>query len=293
LGVAAVAVLLPLNMGGCGSGDVGGIGQAVTSVTGNVTGLGGGGGGGPNYVGVGLAGIKGVQALGMGDPQERALGQSVAVNLTNKYRLVEDENLNRYVTMVAQVLLNQSNAAGEVFVGILDTDAVNAYSGPNGYVMITRGALRQMQDESELAGVIGHEIEHIIQRHGLESAKTGQFGQAVVEGTSAGLSGNSQQFAQVLGPLVNSFVNSQFSQGQERSADADAVRLAAKAGYDPNGLVRFLQRLNTQGGTNLFPSHPSSASRVQDLTSEIQREGLSGAATNKQRFEAAVRPVVR
>ena len=146
LSVAAAAVLLPLNMGGCGTGDVGGLGQAVTSVTGNVTGLGGGGGGGgTNYVGVGLAGIKGVQALTMGDPQERALGQSVAVNLTNKYRLVQDETLNRYVTMVAQVLLNQSNAGGDVCVGILDTDAVNAYSGPNGYVIITRGALRQIR----------------------------------------------------------------------------------------------------------------------------------------------------
>jgi predicted Zn-dependent protease len=244
-------------------------------------------------VDVGLAGVKGAQALTMGDPQERALGQSVAVNLTNKYRLVQDENLNRYVTMVAQVLLNQSKEGGEVFVGVLDTDSVNAYSGPNGYVLVTRGALRQMRDESELAGVIAHEIEHIIQRHGLESAQTGQFGQAVVEGTSAGLTGNSQQFARALGPLVNGFVNSQFSQGQERSADAEGVRLAARAGYDPNGLVRFLQRLNTQGGANLFPSHPSSASRVQDLTSEIQREGLSGTATNKERFEAAVRPVIR
>jgi predicted Zn-dependent protease len=291
--VAVIALFVPFNMGGCGSPDLGAVTSAATSV---VTGKPAGSGGRSNLTGVRevdfiTGGFELVQGFTMGDREERALGQSVAVNVTNRYGVVRNEPLNKYVTMVAQTLLNASDRGGQVYVAVLNTDEINAFAGPNGYVMITRGALRQMQDESELAGVLAHEVGHIIEGHGLQAAADARKGGALAKIGTAAAGSENQQWAEIIAVSADTVVNSLYSQAQERAADTDALRLTARAGYDPNGFARYLARVERiqAGGAKLFPSHPGISERVRNASSQIARENLGGrGATNAPRFKQNV-----
>ena len=146
LGAAVIALgFVPFNMGGCQSVSVGGY---------DVSGI----------VGGGQQFLKGFFE---GPEIEPALGQAVAVQATSRTPLYRDEKLTRYVTLVGRTVAASSKEPGyKYYFAILDTDTVNAASGPHGYIMITRGALTRMHDESELAGVLGHEIGHVSLHHG-------------------------------------------------------------------------------------------------------------------------------
>src|SRR5437763_9836428 len=109
----------------------------------------------------------------LGDADEDELGKAVAILVTNKYAPSDDKKLIQYVNLVGYTLVSASKKPdGHYVFGVLDTDDIGAYSGPNGYIMITRGALKSMRDEAELAGVLAHEMTHVIEQHGLQAAKT-------------------------------------------------------------------------------------------------------------------------
>jgi beta-barrel assembly-enhancing protease len=292
-----LAGMAALNMGGCatsGGGDGSGSGGGAPGL-GNVLGTVGQVAGGSRFGGLGRAGGEAagdvVTAASLTPRDELAIGQSVAVRLTSRDGVSPDERLNEYVLMVAQTLADSSPGDLQPVAGVLNNDqTVNAYSGPAGYIMITHGALLRMEDESELAGVLAHEMGHVLRQHGLKaiqsSANTGAFAKL----GSAAIS--QQTRINLVGDLSTSFikevVDKGYSRDQENEADEVAVRLAAAAGYDPNGYVRYLQRLQGQGQANLFSTHPGAADRVRNLSSLIQREGLGHGQVNRERFQATV-----
>jgi predicted Zn-dependent protease len=288
---AVVAALTPFNMGGCSPSSVG---STIGSVASGVTGVGGGGGRG-NFTGnqaidVGLAAVEGFQALSLNEQDERAMGQSVALSLTNKYRTVEDEQLNKYVTMVAQTLVNQMRQGGQVYVGVLDTNEMNAFAGPQGYIFVTRGALLAMEDEAELAGVLGHEIAHVHYQHGLKATQTGGVLGAVVKGGSAAAGQRDGPWVSAMGDLVEKLITSSYGQDQERQSDSTGLLLAARAGYDPNGFTRFLGKLRARsgGGAKIFSTHPGLSERIKNANSQIARESYAGRVTNAPRYKTNV-----
>jgi predicted Zn-dependent protease len=262
---AAVALLamIPFNMGGCGVGNID-VGQMLN------------------------AGNKAVKAGGMNEKNEPAIGQAVSLALTNTYGVTSDERLAQYVVLVGQTVASRTPRADQPWVfGILNTETVNAYSGPGGYVWITRGAIRQMQDESELAGVLGHEIGHVVKQHGLHAAQQAGFADAgltAASGTAAGAN-----FGNLSDKVVDVIVKEGFSQPQEFEADAESVKYTAAAGYDPNGLLHFLTRIRSQqkaGNPNLFSTHPGMEDRIKRISDQISSAGTGGhGATLKGRFE--------
>src|SRR5919112_399436 len=178
--------LVPLNMGGCASGGGGlaGIGNVVGGAVGGTTG---------NLI---RAGGTAGEAMSLNEAHEPALGQSVAVAVTNRHPLTNDLALNKYVGLVGLTIASVTAQPDANWVfGVLESDEVNAFSGPSGYVMITRGALRQMQDESELAGVLAHEIAHVVHKHGLEAVKSAGLKKAGVQAATS--SDESGQFTQM------------------------------------------------------------------------------------------------
>ncbi|MCY2954385.1 MAG: M48 family metalloprotease [Planctomycetota bacterium] len=211
-------------------------------------------------------------ANAMSEKDEDTLGQSVGVALTNRYGLYDNQNLLEYVTMVGLTVASTSpKPNGNYVFGILKTNEVNAFSGPNGYVFITYGLLMQLKDEAELAGVLGHEIAHVCNHDGLHQVQAAETRSAASEALRSA-SGEAAQYAATLGMGVDVLTKQAYTQPQEHDADKLGVQIMAAAGYDPQSYRRFLQRLQAKegsaAGARLMSTHPGVASRVQRVSQQ-------------------------
>jgi predicted Zn-dependent protease len=226
---------------------------------------------------------------------EIRVGREVAARILGRYSLVDDEALVRYVNLVGQgVALHGSRPELDYRFAILDTNAINAYAAPGGYVFVTRGALQEMQDEAELAGVLAHEIAHVNQRHIVRALDIKGSAQDASAGLARiiGAAGDPGRIA--FKQAVDQAVDILFSQGLERADELEADRLgtllAARTGYDPAALPRFLDRVAEAKGERLeviHRTHPPFNARVQALDELIASEGLDTlpARTVQDRFE--------
>jgi predicted Zn-dependent protease len=250
-----------------------------------------------------LAGCRGADIAGIAtntvgffqaatvDPRvEPQLGQTVAVQATNTYHLYPDDRLEKYVTLVGLTVASVSRRPDYHYVfGILNTQEINAFSGPGGYVMITYGLVSRCQNEAELAGVLGHEITHVCNQDGLAAYKQAQMeshAAAIVASAAAG-QGNLQNFASAAGDVAGKVITGKYDQSQEFAADKGSVHLVTAAGYDPHAYLQLLQRLETlselQGG-GVMSTHPGLSDRVRIVTQEIASLGDSahGAILQKR-----------
>ena len=128
------------------------------------------------------------------DSEERQLGADISAQLREKYGVVQDRNVHKYVTLVGSVLASSSSrpALQWTFI-VLDTDGVNAFATPGGYIHITRGALALIQNEGELATVLGHEIGHVTEKHTIDAITKSKGVDTVAGSTPSGISEESRQ----------------------------------------------------------------------------------------------------
>jgi predicted Zn-dependent protease len=229
-----------------------------------------------------------LQELHMSDEEEQRLGAEVSDRIRQRYGVVQDAAVHRYVGLVGGVLAQASERPHLAWTFIvLDVPSVNAFAAPGGFVHITRGALALIQNEAELAGVLGHELIHITEKHtiGAIQKKSG-----IKMGAQETLSGNAALFEQVVGEAVANITNQAFSPGEEGESDEKGLALANKVGYAPQGLPAFLARLkernkDTQEKRGLFPSHPEMQSRIDRLTKQAGTIKPPGAATVAERYQ--------
>lgn len=231
-------------------------------------------------------------AIQLNANDEDAMGQSVALSLTSSNRLTQNEALNKYVSLVGLALVDTSpRPTGNWLFGVLDSNEVNAFAGPNGYIFVTTGALRKMQDEAELAGVLAHELTHVLHHHGLEGIHADANADALKAAASIAVNSNGADrfgiFNRLADPVVDGVLKKPYARSQELDADSNAVNLLVAAGYDPYGLVRFLQRLESSGGDPMS-THPGKAERIAKAQAQIARLGVKGGKTMKERFEKNV-----
>jgi predicted Zn-dependent protease len=230
--------------------------------------------------------------------EEQMIGDRAAAKLIHVFGVYNNPDMNKYVQMVGSTVA-QFGQRGDVtyHFAILDTDIANAFAMPGGYVFVTRGALRNMKNESELAGVLAHEVAHVDYRHLEREIRDKKFtGIAVETGVEQGTSHVPYgSWANVDGMLAKALTNV-FTQGyspaKESEADKEGTDLAIKAGYQATGLRDFLQTLSdlsanaaTQRSTNMFNghSHPPFPDRIAKLTK--QTSGNSGGQTLEDRFK--------
>lgn len=269
--------------GGCG-GDAG--------LTGAISDLSGGRiGGSSKELQYAEAGIKAGQALTLSDADARDIGEAVSLAIIEDSGVVDNQKLEAYVAKVGLTVAAVSAKPEIAYTfGVLDTDEVNAYSAPGGFVFVTRGAIERMQDESELAGVLAHEVAHVAREHGLKAVK----GAGMVDAGSKALTASNDQIA-AFSPMVDLLAGNfkkAWGPGDENDADAEAIKYLKAAGYDPAGYVRFLERegvgasASGGGGGLSMPTHPPTAQRVAKLR---QLAGAGGGATLKDRFDANAR----
>jgi predicted Zn-dependent protease len=189
--------------------------------------------------------------------------------LRTRFGVVQDAAVTKYVALVGTALAQVSERPklNWTFI-VLDTDGVNAFASPGGIVHITRGALGLIKNESELAGVLGHEITHVSHKHAVNAI---QKANAVKVGSDA--AGSRVAFLDALTNKVYEIViENKFDRNDEMDSDKTGVSLAQKLGYAPAGLADFLTRLdernkNTPAQNGLFASHPDTKARIEKLQS--------------------------
>lgn len=202
--------------------------------------------------------------------QEIAVGRGLAASLLGASRLVNDPVLQQYVNRVGRWLAAQTERADLPWrFGVLDSDSVNAFAAPGGYVFVTRGLVRGLNSESELAGVLAHEIAHVLRRHHIEAIR-----KQAMTGLAADLVGMAAQQKNVdLTPFIKTGMQL-YARGLDREDEYEADRLgvviATRAGYEPYGLPRVLIALQAvqpgQADLQLLNStHPPTAERLGRL----------------------------
>jgi len=297
---ALLALCLALVLAACQSG--GGVDPRIGNVLGTMTqGLSGGT----------TADFRGA-TTDIEEAEEIELGRAVTTALGSRYKLLRDEALTRYVALVGNAVAQQSDRPDlRYYFGVLDTDEVNAFAAPGGYVFITRGTLALMRDEATLAGVLGHEVSHIALRHHVETIKDQkkaavtkgvgttalQFGSGFIPGV-----GGSVTSAVVNSPLMNVMADGAvnlalkgFSRREESEADGAGVKYASRAGYDPAGMRDFLKAVQDSGSqpakagflTKFTSTHPGADDRMKEQDAQLKTRAAGGRRA-AERFEQAM-----
>ena len=228
-----------------------------------------------------------VKNLHITDAEEQALGKQVSEKIRTRYGVVQDAAVHRYVSLVGLALAQGSTRPTLPWTFIvLDTDGVNAFAAPGGYVHITRGALALIKSEAELAGVLGHEIIHVTAKHTVEAIEKNS---AFQMGASETLAGNSALMDRLAGAVYDNIVEKGFGRGEENESDEKGIVLANKTGYAPSGLGDFLTTLKDRNKDSkekrgLFASHPEMQERLDRMKKQIAAEKLAATATMQPRY---------
>ncbi len=228
-----------------------------------------------------------VRDLQMTDAEEQQLGANVCERIRTRSGVVQDANVHRYVSLVGTSLaLGSSRPSLPWTFIVLDTDGVNAFAAPGGYVHITRGTLALIKNEAELAGVLAHEIIHITEKHTVRAI---QKNAAVQMGAAETLSGSAALMDRVVTAVYDNIVERGFGRAEENESDEKGVALANKTRYAPNGLVAFLTTLKVRNKESkekrgLFASHPEMQERLDRITRQITANKLTATATVEARY---------
>jgi len=208
--------------------------------------------------------------------EEREVGREVAAKLIAALHLYKDEALTRYVNMVGATVAAQSERQDiQYHFAVLDSDDINAFSAPGGYVFITKGAVALCEDESELGGVLAHEVGHIAGKHVLKIVERDKTLRVGMEESKTHVPGSDYLNKMSQGILVK-IIDQGLAPGDEYDADQRGLKYAHAAGYPATGLSRFLTKLDQatqQGGKSFWTrTHPPVSERNDRLEKAITAE---------------------
>lgn len=204
------------------------------------------------------------------EPEEIRLGQEFAATLLGAKPLVSNPPLQRYINTLGRWLALQTERPDLPWTfGVLDDAGFNAFATPGGYIFVTRGLVERMRSEAELAGVLAHEIAHVLKKHHLRAVQK-NAGFALVGDVLNAAGRGSPEARSALVNVGRKLYASGLDQGDEFEADRLGVVIAARGGFDPYGLPAVLQTLQAQSAnddsfTLLFKTHPAPGTRIEML----------------------------
>ncbi len=229
-----------------------------------------------------------VDDLTFTDQEEAQMGSDISAKLRDKYGVVQDKAVHKYVTLVGTVLAQQSTRPNLkwTFV-VLDTDGVNAFAAPGGFVHITKGALAMIRSEAELADVLGHEVSHVTLKHTIKAIQKSKAVSTVGKATRSDL------VKQATDRAYAAILENAYDRGDEMEADKTGIALADAAGYAPGGLDDFLTRLadrnkNLKDRSGMFASHPETDARVAAMKKQISGDKLDAKAQVAARYTSNI-----
>ena len=256
------------------------------------------------FAALGLAVALGVSACGgISQQQEVQLGQQESAQIQQQLPLVQDALINQYVTALGnQIASKTSRADLQWQFYVVNTDVVNAFALPGGIVYVNRGVLARADKMDELAGVMGHEIEHVVRRHSvkqMEQMQNANIGVALAC-TLTNVCNNQAAAAAI--NVGGAAIFAKFSRTDEVQADEGGFRNVINAGISPEGMLTFFQKLlaeEQQGGSSnvssWFSDHPGTQDRIQDIQNmlaNVPQSQLRNLTTDTQAFQQMKRRVM-
>lgn len=234
----------------------------------------------------------------MSEKDEIALGEDLTARLLGAMPPVDDPALQTYVNRVGRWLSLQTERPNLPWRFIVtDTDSIGAFAVPGGSIVITSGLMQLMRDENELAGVLAHEIVHVVERHHLRAimkqARTELAKDMAAELAQAYLQKNSMLTEALLNSGMKLYASG-LNQADELSSDVAGSEIAARGGYDPLGLLLVLTTLDTINSEEprmavMFSTHPPTAERIDNLAQALEpiAGGMDSTLSDSDRFQIA------
>jgi beta-barrel assembly-enhancing protease len=237
------------------------------------------------------------QRVGMNVDQERALGLQAAPQMAAQMGGVVDPRSPdaQMVATVGRKLVAAGLAARSPYADnfnfhlLADPETVNAFALPGGQIFITRGLYNRMQDEAELAGVLGHEIGHVVHRHGAEHMAKGQLGQllTVAVGVATEDGSGRGDMARMAAMMANQMLQLRYGRKDETESDSFGLVTLVDAGYDPRAMLDVMRILkdasNGQHPPEILSSHPLPETRVEEIQMVIDKEWPNGPPSSATR----------
>lgn len=230
--------------------------------------------------------------------QEYYIGRAVAAAILHRYPALPDEQANHYLNLVGRALVEASDKP-ETYGGyhflILNSNEVNAFAAPGGFILVTRGMIRLCTDEDELAAVLAHEIGHVQERHALKSIKADRLTTALslVAGETLKILGGAKvmlltkAFEGSVQDITSTLLQRGYSREMERDADEKAVIVLKRVGYDPVALAVLLKTMDEQrsGGVlaSFLKTHPSPGDRAQHIETRVGGTTLTPSPSERKR----------
>lgn len=231
--------------------------------------------------------------------EEVEFGREIAARILGRIDFLDNPSLNKYINLVGKTIAQHSNRPEIDFrFAVLNTKEINAYSAPGGYIFITKGALELMEDESELAGVLAHEIAHVTERHIVKEFNIQSAEESPVSLLARFIGGGGDPAKAFFNQAVDKALDILFKDGYKRSDEAEsdkiAVLLTTLAGYRNDGLLRYLKRISEikgKGKEDVGKTHPVYEERFSLIEKEINNHGVpqDKGVTNKVRLYNALK----
>ena len=215
--------------------------------------------------------------------QEYYLGRSVAAIILSRYKPLNHPHSLAYINVMGQTLAQASDRP-ETFGGyhfmVLDTAEINALSAPGGFIFVSKGLLKCCTSEDAMAAVLAHEIGHVQRQHGLQAIQQSRISDGVttlaITGTST-LSGGTLKeltttFDDSIKDITTTMIDSGYSRSAEDEADADAVTIMQRLGYDPNAIIDMLNEMRKRmipDSKGFARTHPTPTQRIEGITNII------------------------
>ncbi len=212
--------------------------------------------------------VQAFQPIGL--EEEKAIGGSLALEVFHKFGgMYKNAALQTYVSLVGKSVAEVSDRPEiDYHFAVLNTDHPNAFATPGGYVFVSVGLLRMVQNEAQLAGVLGHEIAHITRKHALETLQRSKLLSGLNGLTMAAMNKDEGLFDQVIDEVSNVLFTRGLDKNLEHEADKFGTEYAYRMGYHPAGLNNFIQILgksSSQGSSIFLSTHPGPQARLQTL----------------------------
>jgi beta-barrel assembly-enhancing protease len=244
----------------------------------------------------------GVAACAPTIQEEVQMGRQYAAQINQQLPIVQDAAVNRYINQIGNQIARVADPRGIQYTFyVVNSDVVNAFAVPGGFIYINRGLIDRAENLSELAGVLGHEIGHVTARHGVDQMvrmQRAELGANLAYVLLGRAPGTAEQVGLQLG--AGAFF-ARHSREAEREADDLAVQYVTQAGINPSGIVTFFQKLQTERQRSpgaleqWFATHPLTEERIQNTTAAVQaipaaqRQALPSDTQAYQQFRNRLR----